>query len=306
MCAISRRDAVAVLAGGVAAGVQAASRPSGYLVENSLHMFAADLVRFPGHPNGPYQPRPNSLEKYIAFVRESKLDHTVLVHPEPYQDDHRYIEYCFTQEPTPGYFKGTCLFDPVDPKTPARIQELVNRNPNRIVGMRIHEIRGRGEPYTKSGTVRDRDLTAPEMKATWRKMQDLGLLVQIQMHPYFAKPVGELASGFPATPVLIDHLGWPSKGTPEEFKDVLAMAKVPTIYMKISGLLGDYKPIVRSLYDAFGPDRLVWGSYGTDMASFQKTLAQIDDVFDYAPETERVRIRGNTAMKLFKFRGWPA
>src|SRR5262249_7407653 len=155
--------------------------------ENALHMFAEDVVRFPGHPNGPYQPRPNSLEKYIAFVPEAKLDHTVLVHPEPYQDDHRYIEYCFTQEPAPGYFKGTCLFDPIDPKTPARLQELVQKFPNRFVGMRIHEMRGRGEPYTKTGTIRDRDLSAPEMKNTWRKIQDLGMLVQIQLLPYFAK-----------------------------------------------------------------------------------------------------------------------
>jgi predicted TIM-barrel fold metal-dependent hydrolase len=141
MNSISRRDALAVMGGTLAIGLRAATRPAGYLVENALHMFAEDQVRFPGHPNGPYKPRGNSLEKYIAFVREAKLDHTVLVHPEPYQDDHRYIEYCFTQEPTPGYFKGTCLFDPIDPKTPARIQELVNSYPNRFVysGPRISD-----------------------------------------------------------------------------------------------------------------------------------------------------------------------
>jgi predicted TIM-barrel fold metal-dependent hydrolase len=127
------------------------------------------------------------------------------------------------------------------------------------------------------------------------------MLVQVQLLPYFAKPVGELASGFPGTPVLVDHLGWPGRGTPVEYEDVLRLAKVPTVYMKVSGLIGDYKPVVRRLYDAFGPDRLVWGSYGTDMAAFQKTLAQIDEVFDYAPASERVRIRGSNAIKLFKF-----
>jgi predicted TIM-barrel fold metal-dependent hydrolase len=303
MIRISRRETLTILGGGLTAGIHAAARPSGYLVENSLHMFAEDQVRFPGHPNGPYKPRPNSLEKYISFALEAKLDHTVLVHPEPYQDDHRYLEYCFTQEPSPGYFKGTCLFDPVDPKTPARIQGLVNWNPNRIVGMRIHEIRGRGEPYTKTGTMRDRDLTAPEMKNTWRKTQELELLVQIQLLPYFARPVGELASEFPGTPVLIDHLGWPSRGTPAEYEDVLRLAKVPSVYMKVSGLIGDYKPIIRRLYDAFGPDRLVWGSYGSSITEFQKILAQIDEVFDYAAEAERVKIRGANAMKLFKFQG---
>lgn len=70
---------------------------------------------------------------------------------------------------------------------------------------------------------------APEMKNTWRKIQQLGLLVQIQLLPYFAAPVGVLASGFPDTPVLIDHLGWPNRGTPAEYEEVLKLAKLPGV-----------------------------------------------------------------------------
>jgi hypothetical protein len=55
-------------------------------------------------------PRALPLESYAAFVRESKLDHTVIIHSEVYQDDHRYLEYCFEHEPSPGFFKGTCLY----------------------------------------------------------------------------------------------------------------------------------------------------------------------------------------------------
>jgi predicted TIM-barrel fold metal-dependent hydrolase len=300
MNGISRREALAALGAALAPGLRAA-RPAGYLVENALHMFAEDLNRFPAHPNAPYQPRPNSLKDYIAFVREAKLDHTVLVHPEPYQDDHRYLEYCFTQEPSPGYFKGTCLFDPIDPKTPARIQELVDRNPNRIVGMRIHETRERNQPYTKTGPIKDRDLGAPEMKNTWRKIQQLGMLVQIQLLPYFAAPVGVLASGFPDTPVLIDHLGWPNRGTPAEYEEVLKLAKLPRVYMKIAILGPESKAVLRRAYDAFGPDRLIWESYGTTMDGFEKALAQINDVLDFAPENERMKIRGLNAMKVFRF-----
>ena len=36
------------------------------------------------------------------------------------------------------------------------------------------------------------------------------------------------------------------------------------------------------------------------MISFEKALKQIDDVFDFAPETERVKIRGKNAMNLFQ------
>ena len=86
------------------------------------------------------------------------------------------------------------------------------------------------------------------MKKTWKKIEDLGMLGQVQLLPSLAKPIGELASGFPETPVLIDHLAWPTRGTPAEYEDVLLLTKVPTVCMK-----------VRRLYEAFGPDRLVWG-----------------------------------------------
>ena len=118
MIEVSRRTALAAIGGAALAGSAQAARPKGYLVENTMHAFAEDQTRFPFHPNAPYKPAGNSLDKYLAFVKESQLDHTVLVQPEPYQEDESYVEYCFTREPSPGYFKATCLYDPIDPATP--------------------------------------------------------------------------------------------------------------------------------------------------------------------------------------------
>ena len=36
------------------------------------------------------------------------MDYAVVVHPEPYQDDHRYLEHCL--DVGRGKLKGTCLF----------------------------------------------------------------------------------------------------------------------------------------------------------------------------------------------------
>jgi predicted TIM-barrel fold metal-dependent hydrolase len=301
MIQVSRRKALAALGGAALLG-SAHARPKGYLVENTMHMFAEDVTRFPLHPNAPYKPQPNSLDNYIAFVKEARLDHTVLVQPEPYQDDEKYIEYCFTREPSPGYFKATCLYDPIDPVTPARIEALVKRNPGRIVGMRVHELHAPDTPSTTSGAIKDRDLKNPAMKSVFKKLEESGLMVQVQLIPYYAPQLGALAAGFPSAPVLIDHFGLMARGTPQEYDGVINLSKQPQFYMKISQLPPNPKPMVRRVYDAFGPDRLIWGSYGSSMDAFQEALAQIDDVFDFAPETERAKIRGGNAMKLFKFR----
>ena len=296
----SRREILSTLAAGLAFPALAA-RPKGYLVENTTHMFSDDQTRFPFHLNATYRPQPLTVENYSRFVREAKLDHTVIVQSEVYQDDHRYLEYCFQHEPSTGFFKGTCLFDPIDPKTPARIEELVQRLRNRIVGIRIHTLNARSTLPTKDGPMRNRDLRSAELKNTWKKIHDLGLLIQMQTIPVHAQQIGVLAAQFRDTPVLIDHLAFPAQGTAAEYEDVIHLARIPRVYMKVSTLTEQDKPLVRRLYDAYGPDRLIWGAYGSSMAAFERMLSLIDFMFDYASEADREKIRGLNAMKLFRF-----
>src|SRR2546425_12454715 len=120
----SRRELLAGALGVVPA--LCATRPVGTLVDTHVHLFSCDPARFPYPPDAPYKPAPQPLEDYLKLVEAARIDHTVIVHPEPYQDDHRYLEYCFAHEPSPAYFKGTCLFDPIAPRTPERIESLVS------------------------------------------------------------------------------------------------------------------------------------------------------------------------------------
>jgi predicted TIM-barrel fold metal-dependent hydrolase len=245
----------------------------------------------------------------VRFVREAQISHTIIVHPEPYQDDHRYLQYCFEREPSPGFFKGTCLFDPIAPDTPARMQALVNKLPNRIVALRIHENLPAGKPAATTGPIRDRDLRHPAMKETWRAAQSLGLAIQMHFIPRFAPQIGELAAQFRDTAIILDHLARAGQGTSAEYQQVLELAKFPRVYMKYSGVnysakqeypYLDVKPLVREAFHAFGPDRMIWGGLGMNMAEFDRQTALFDQMFDYAPESDRAKIRGLNAMKLFR------
>jgi predicted TIM-barrel fold metal-dependent hydrolase len=236
----------------------------------------------------------------------------VIVHPEPYQDDHRYLEYCFTQEPSPGFFKGTCLFDPIDPETPKRMQALVKRNPGRIVALRIHETHEAGTPSTTSGLIRDRDLKSPQMAVTWRAAHELGLAIQIHFIPHYAVAVGELASKFHDTPVILDHLARPGQGTPQEYEQVLKLARIPRVYMKYSSTgvgsaskqpfpHADAKPLVKRVYEAFGADKILLGELGGNMTEFRQAMQLFDFMFDFATASERAKIQGLNAKRLFAF-----
>ncbi len=296
---MTRRKLFVTLAAGSA--VSAFGRPAGPIVDTHIHLFASDQKRFPLAPNSPYKPETLNVEDYVRFAKAAGVDHAVIVHPEPYQDDYRYLEYCFTQEPVKGFFKGTCLFDPVARDTPDRIASLVGMNPGRIVALRIHQTRKPGLPPTTSGALKDRDMRAPGMKATWRRCQQLGLAIQMHFHPFYATQIAELTEQFPDITVILDHLGRSAEGTPADFANVLKLAKFPKVVMKYSSAKAEMKPMVRKIYDAFGPNRLIWGYFGHDAPTFQKELDLLDGMFDYASDDDRYKIRGGNAIKLFKW-----
>jgi L-fuconolactonase len=280
-----------------------------FIIDTHVHLFAADPARFPYSPLS-YTPKPAPVEQYVQFVAKTDIKHAVIVHPEPYQDDHRYLEYCFAHEPSKGFFKGTCLFDPIDPATPARMKALMKRNPGRIVALRIHETHKPGTPSATTGAIRDRSLKDPQMLQTWRAAHELGIGIQMHFIPFYAPGIGELAAKFPEMPVILDHLARAGQGTLAEYENVLKLADLPRVYMKFSNVeavskekfpYADVKPIVRQAYQAFGADRMIWGYLGTTAAEFEVSEKVFDTMFDFAPKSERRKIRGLTAQKLFAF-----
>ena len=307
------------LAVGAGGSALASGRPAGAIVDSHVHLFSPDQRRFPFAANATYRPAPAALEDYVRFASEAGIDHAVIVHPEPYQDDYRYLEYCFAHEPSKGFFKGTCLFDPSSKDTPDRLSSLVGNNPRRIVALRIHETHKPGTAPAVGGPIRDRDLKSPEMRATWKRCQQLKIAVQMHFLPHYAGEIFQLAQQFPDMPVILDHLGRGGEGSATEFDNVLKLAKLPKVYMKFSNIGGssrekypfvDAKPLVRRAYDAFGPSRMIWGYFGNDssglgggfsMAAFEKDVALLEMMFAFASEGDRQLIRGGNALQLYKW-----
>ena len=58
---------------------------------------------------------------------------------------------------------------------------------------------------------------------------------------------------------------------------------------------------MRQAFDAFGPQRMIWGGVGMSMKEFAQNTEVFDLMFDYAKEEERNLIRAGNAAKLFRF-----
>ena len=164
--------------------IAAAAEPAIPIIDTHIHLF--DPKQFPYHPSAVYKPAPVTLEPYLKEAAAFGLTHSIIVHPEPYQDDHRYLEHCFAHEPKRGFFKGTCLFDALKEDTPARLESLMKRWPGRIVALRVHAT----ERTPKlDGPIRERPLDHPRMTATWAAAGRLGLAIQMHMIPMHAPAV---------------------------------------------------------------------------------------------------------------------
>ena len=291
---ITRREAL--LGIGATAGTLLAQERAP-IIETHVHLF--DPARVPYAPLAPYKPAAYTLEDHVKLANAAPLAHAVIVHPEPYQDDHRYLEYCFANEPRPGYFKGTCLFDPLREDTPRRIRALTERWPKRIVALRIHEMSRTPE---EGGPIRNRDLKDPRMLACWQAISALGLAMQMHFIPAQAPNIRALAAKFPKSTVILDHMGRPGQGTEAEYQNVLELAELPQVILKYSSwseYKGDLAALTRRIFEKFGPRRIIWGTLGNTPEEFRKNSARFEELLAFASAADRAAVRGGNAARLF-------
>jgi predicted TIM-barrel fold metal-dependent hydrolase len=255
-------------------------------------MFSRDQERYPFHPQAAYTPNVSRLSEdpladYLKRMEAEAIDRAVLVHPEPYGDDHRLVLDCLAREPE--RLRGTCLFYPKDPDAPQKLRDLVAQAPG-IVAVRFHAHRGK-EMYL------DR-FSDPGVRALWETAGELGLVIELHIGPNYAAQAGDAIRAYPSIPVLIDHLAEPHKGDAVEYADVLALARFEHVYMKLSGLNHfsndeplylDAKPFTEWVIKAFGPDRMVWGS---------GTPGIVDAHLDQLPEADREKVKGGNLAKM--------
>ena len=294
----------AAAVGGAAMGSAAiadSSAAGAVIVDTHLHCFAgAGDRRFPYHERAPYRPEAEaSPEHLLRCMDQAGVDYAIVVHPEPYQDDHRYLEHCL--DVGSGRLKGTCLFFADRPGSLQQIPRFLRRNEGRIVAARVHAYApGRLPP-----------LGTDEFRRLWTIASDAGLAMQLHFEPRYAAGLEPYIKEFSGTTVIIDHLGRPMQGVPEEHAVVVRWSDLPNTIMKLSALprLDQYPhrdvgPVIRQLTDAFGSQRMIYGGgFGADATgdSYLAYRQRVLSYLDHLSEADRRRITGGTAAKLFGF-----
>ena len=267
-----------------------------------IHCFAGPSdPRFPYHKMASYKPETVATpEHLLTCMNGSGVDFGVIVSPEPYQDDHHYLEYCL--DAGKGRLKGTILVFCDRPGSMDQLPRLAKRGD--IIATRIHAyLPDRLPPFGK-----------PELRQLWKLAADNGLAVQLHFAPPYAGGFEPLIKEFRDVPVIIDHLGRPLQAkSAQEYSIVERWGDFPNTIIKLSNLGVIYdqpdpklKPYVNQMITAYGLERMIWGGDFSDKStpdSFKANREYARSFLSKFSREDQDNVLGGNAVRLL-CRGW--
>lgn len=220
--------------------------------------------------------------------------------------DNSYAEEAALQYP--NRFASVGRVDRADPELEDRLAELMSK-PG-VVGIRVVAHRPEVAQILRDGGFH-RLLSAAQA-------QEVPVWILIQPH---LDVLADIAHRYPDLRIVIDHFGLkqPPHDQPDPYPfqqlpEVLALGAFPNCAVKLTAApslsaesypFRDLWPYLHSLIEAFGPDRIMWGSDFTRV----RGLVNYADGLGYILHTdelsagEKALILGATLRRIFK---WPA
>ena len=316
MQALPRRAFLGLCAGGAALASCATSAPRARrspVIDAHMHVWSGDRERFPfAHPYTPgFQPpkAPGTIEALLPEMDAFAIDACVLVQVIYHGWDNRYVAHALKAHP--DRFRVQGLIDPTGPDVAQKLETWVRDHG--LSGMRFSPLYYEG---------RDEWLNAPATRPLWEKAEELGAVFNFFIAAPQLPRLEDRVRSFPGVPVVIDHLAridLKAAHPLPEFRKLLALAKYPNVWAKLSELsvlspsgkypYADTHAWVRRLYDAFGPDRLLWGTgFPADTRreagrpGLTEELALVRAEIPFFTAEDREKILGRNAARLWKFR----
>jgi predicted TIM-barrel fold metal-dependent hydrolase len=284
----------------------------GLVIDTHMHVWSDDADKFPfAHPYDPKFAPPKlaaSLDRVVKEMDAHGVTRCVLVQTIYHGWDNRYLAHCLKAEPK--RFRGQGLIDPTDPDVATKLEEVM-KVPG-MAGVRFSPIYYKGK---------DDWLDAKASDALWKKAEELGAVFNFFIASEQLPKLENMVKRFPKVRVVIDHLArvdLEGKGAEAETKKLLALAKYPNVYVKVSELMilspskkypyRDTYPLVKSVSEAFGADRLLWGTgfpgatrAQADRPSLEEELGLIRKEIPFFSAEDRAKILGGNAAKLWGF-----
>jgi predicted TIM-barrel fold metal-dependent hydrolase len=247
---LTRRQFAVGLASLVTAGATTARSEAALpTIDTHAHVFHRGLELAPGRRYAPDYDAPLAL--YLEQLDRNGMTNGVLVQPSFLGTDNSYLVDCLKQ--ASGRLRGIAVVDPGVAADDLRALDRAG-----VAGIRLNLV---GQPLP--------DLAAGEWKALLGRVKDMGWQVEVQRN------ASDLATLAPqlldrGVTVVLDHYALPDPklGVADPgFQSLLKLGATRNVWVKISapyrnGAAGEEfaKQAYPLLRDAYGLDRLLWGS----------------------------------------------
>lgn len=271
------------------------------IIDTHLHLVDRTRFRYPWLDGVPPLNRDWSLETYRAQVQAAGIEAAIHMEVDVADADRDGETEWVTALGAP-VVAAIASCRPEEEDFPEKL-EAVARNP---------KVRGlRRILHTSPDELGQRPIFAENLRRLPRYGLSFDLCVLARQLPV---ALG-LAKACPETPFILDHCGVPDvagRALNPWRADIAALAALPNVACKISGVVAyagadwttaDLKPFVEHCIEAFGWDRVVWGSdwpVCTLAADLGRWVAATHELLAGASEDEKARLLHRNAERIYR------
>lgn len=307
---MTRREALAAGAAAVALAAVAspvsAQADQGKWIDAHSHIWPPETDRFPlagGQTKKDLNPPSFTDDELMALARPEGVGRVVLIQHSGYHlFDNSYLIDAVRRHPQ--RFRIVGMVDDTKPEPGAAMKALL---PKGVTGFRI-------TPFIRK-TNQEQWLDTPGMQEMWKTGAETRQAMCCLINPAELPGVDKMCEKHPNTPVVIDHFA--RIGVDGQFRDVeiaslckLARHKHTSVKVSAFYALGQKKPphleivpMIKRLYDTFGPQRLMWASdcpYQIQgVNTYPASIGLIRDRIDFLSAEDRQWLLRKTAEKVF-------
>jgi len=274
-------------------------------IDSHHHFWDPDRATYPWMTDdlAPIRRRfgPADLRPLIDGMRISR---TILVQPRSRTNEtEEFIATAAAERFIAGVVGWVDLTDPAVADEIARLRAAPGGD--RLVGIR-HQVQDEPDPEW---------LARPDVRRGLAAVASAGLAYDLLVRPRELSAAFDAAAALPDLRFVVDHIGKPRIAAAEMEPwagRIRSMAELPNVACKLSGLVTeaawgswttvDLHPYVDAVLDAFGPERLMFGSDWPVCllaASYDRVVSADRELLAALSADERARIFGVTAMEVY-------
>jgi predicted TIM-barrel fold metal-dependent hydrolase len=243
------------------------------IIDSHVHVWKHDS-KYPFASGAKVPARDATPEMLLDLMKTNGVSKTVLIQVIHYKYDNSYVADVLKQGQ--GTFQAVCRVDPLDPAAPDHLSRLTGQG-------------FRGVRLSPAADASGDWFHGPLMPPLWKRCYDLKVPMTVLTAITRMPEVGGLLEKTPDLTVVIDHMADCPVDQPAELEKPIALRRYPNVFVKISHTWSiskqsypwlDAQKHVKRLYDAYGPQRLMWGTdwpISENSTTYAKTLAVVRD-----------------------------